>query len=114
ANRMSTTARINRLVRQAIPKGKPAKIIWYPTGFSKSRILRVVTPAWKAVPRFQRISKLRQTLESNLTSQERAQIFRISVLTAREFKRLIRALPAGHLDPSRRNRLNGKRRRVAG
>src|SRR6266571_2823229 len=94
---MSTTDRINKLVRQAIPKGMPAKIIWYPTGFSKSQILRVITPAWKTLPRFQRISKLRQTLESNLSSQERARIFRISVLTAQEFKRLREMLPPGHL-----------------
>src|SRR5437667_3332815 len=85
---MTTTVRINRLVRQAIPKGKPAKIIWYSTGFSNSRILRVVTPAWRTLPRFQRISKLRQTLESNLSAQDLRQIFRISVLTAQEYKRL--------------------------
>jgi hypothetical protein len=110
---MSTTARINRLVRQAIPRGKPAKIIWYPTGFSKSRILRVVTPAWKTLPRFQRISKIRQTLESNISSHELAQIFRISVLTSNEFKRLLRALPDGHPDTSRRSRPNGSHRLVS-
>src|SRR5436305_914737 len=105
---MSTTARINRLVRQAIPKGKHAKIIWYPTGFSKSRILRVVTPAWKTLPRFRRISKLRQTLDLNLSARERAQIFRISVLTAREFKRLREVLPPGHLTTSRPTHSNGR------
>src|SRR2546429_9322925 len=98
---MSTTDRINKLVRQAIPKGKPARIIWYPTGFSKSRILRVVTPAWKTLPRFQRIFKIQQAIEPNLTRQDRAKIFRISVLTAQEFKRLRQMLPAGHFSTSR-------------
>src|SRR5437870_11412421 len=110
---MSPTARINRLVRQAIPKGKPAKIIWYPTGFSKSQILRVVTPAWKTLPRFQRISKLRQTLEPDLSSQERAQIFRISVLTSREFKRLREMLPPGHLSNTGRSTANGRQKAAA-
>ena len=105
---MTTTARINRLVRQAIPKGTAAKIIWYPTGFSKSRILRVVTPAWKTLPRFQRISKVRQTLESNLSAQERAQIFRISVLTAQEFKRLREMLPPEHFSTSRPGNSHGR------
>src|SRR5437016_3328361 len=105
---MNTTDRINKLVRQAIPKGKPAKIIWYPTGFSKSQILRVVTPAWKTLPRFQRISKLRQTLECDLTPKERSQIFRISVLTAQEFKRLGRMLPPRHQSNSGRNSANGR------
>jgi len=109
---MSTTDRINKLVRQAIPKGKPAQIIWYPTGFSKSKILRVVTPAWKTLPRFQRISKLRQSLECNLTPKERSQIFRISVLTAQEFKRLGRMVPPRHHSISGRNYANGRPKAV--
>jgi len=110
---MTTTARINRLVRQAIPKGTAAKIIWYPTGFSKSRILRVVTPAWKTLPRFQRISKLRQSLEPKLNSQERARIFRISVLTSREFQRLRELLPPGHLSNTGRSTGNGRHKTAA-
>jgi len=110
---MTTTARINRLVRQAIPKGKPARIIWYPTGFSKSRILRVVTPAWKTLPRFQRISKLRQNLEPNLGPQEWAQIFRISVLTPHEYKRLREMLPPGHLSNTGRSTANGRHKAAA-
>src|SRR6266704_3519048 len=105
---MSTTDRINKLVRQAIPKGKPAKIIWYPTGFSKSRILRVVTPAWKTLPRFRRLSKLRESLESNLSAQDLAQIFRISVLTAQEFNRLREISPPGHFSTSKPANSNGR------
>src|SRR5438132_442401 len=107
---MNATARINKWVRRAIPDGKPAKIIWYPTGFSKSRILRVVTPAWKKLPRFQRISKLRQTLESNLSARELAQIFRISVLTAQEFKRLREMSPPGHFSTSTPVNSNGRQK----
>jgi hypothetical protein len=110
---MTTTARINRLVWQAIPKGKPARIIWYPTGFSKSQILRVVTPAWKSLPRFQRISKLRQTLESNLTPRERARIFRISVLTAQEFKRLRAMFPPEQVSHSGSSIANGRHKAAA-
>ena len=110
---MTTTVRINRLVRQAIPKGERAKIIWYPTGFSKSRILRVVTPAWKTLPRFQRISKLRETLEPKLSSQERRQIFRISVLTPHEYKRLRKMLPPGHLSNTGRSTANGRHKAAA-
>jgi len=110
---MTTTARINRLVNQAIPKGKTAKIISYPTGFSKSRILRVVTPAWQTLPRFQRISKLRQTLEPKLSSQERGQVFRISDLTSREFKRLREMLPPGHRSNTGRSTANDRHKAAA-
>src|SRR6266852_6190873 len=104
---MSTTAKINKLVRKAIPKGKPARILWYPTGFGKSKILRVVTPAWKSLPRSDRIFKLQQAIEPNLTAKERAEIFRMSVLTSQEFKRLIQALPPAGITPFRRRNSNG-------
>src|SRR5437870_11446057 len=104
---MSTTAKINRLVRKAIPKGKPAKILWYPTGFGKSKILRVVTPAWKSLPRSDRIFKLQQAIEPDLTVKERAEIFRMSVLTAQEFKRLIQALPPAGVNTLGRRNPNG-------
>jgi hypothetical protein len=104
---MSTTTRINRLVRAAIPKGKPVRIIWYPTGFGKSRILRVVTPAWKTLPRSDRIFKLQQAIEPSLTPKERAQIFRISVLTAQEFKRLSLMLAPALMSSPRRLNSNG-------
>src|SRR5690348_17298089 len=104
---MSTTAKINRLVRAAIPKGKPARILWYPTGFGKSKILRVVTPAWKSLPRSDRIFKLQQAIEPNLTVTEREKIFRLSVLTAQEFKRLIQVLPPAGITMFPRRGSNG-------
>ena len=90
---MSTTAKINQLVRRALPKGKPATIIWRATGFSDSRTLRVVTSAWKTLPRSARISKLQQAIVPSLNAKERAHIFRISVLTPAEFKRLANIVP---------------------
>ncbi|MEW6302415.1 MAG: hypothetical protein AB1705_03030 [Verrucomicrobiota bacterium] len=92
---MSTTARIKKLVKSAIPKGKPFKIAWEPTGLGKSQILRVITPAWKSLPRSQRIMKLQQALDDQLKPQERAHIFRVSVLTDAEWNRLHEALPNG-------------------
>ena len=97
---MTTTGKINRLVRRALPKGKPAKIMWLPTGFSRSRILRVVTPAWKNLPRSQRIYKLQRALEADLTAREQQRIFRISVLTPAEFERLAQVVPRKFLTGS--------------
>jgi hypothetical protein len=97
---MSTTGKINRLVRRALPKGKPAKIMWLPTGFSQSRILRVVTPAWRTLPRSQRIYKLQRALEADLTAREQQRIFRISVLTPAEFERLAQVVPRKFLTGS--------------
>src|SRR5207253_5489843 len=95
---MSTAAKINKLVRQALPKGNTARIIWRSTGFSNSQTLRVVTPAWKTLSRRQRISKLEQALGPTLNAKERARIFRISVLTPAEFKRLAKIVPQQFLN----------------
>ena len=110
---MTTTARINKLVKGVIPKGEPFRIIWEPTGMGKWRILRVVTPAWKSLPRFERIHKVQQAVEPNLTPYERAQIFRFSVLTPSELKRLERLTPAGHRSNSRRSRSEGRYKAAA-
>src|SRR5947207_15405437 len=104
---MTANSRIHRLVGAAIPKGKPFKVLWEPTGIGEWRILRVVTPAWKSLPRFERIHKVQQAVEPNLTERERAQIFRFSVLTPAEFKRLEQMLPARK---SRQSNSNGRRR----
>jgi hypothetical protein len=109
---MSTTTRINTLVRQTLPKGKPVRIIWHPTGFSRSEILRVVTPAWKNLPRYKRILKLQQGIAPHLTGRERAHIFRISVLTPNEFKRFARLVPKDFLIG--RSSSNGRRGAVKG
>jgi hypothetical protein len=105
---MTTSARIQGLVKGAIPKGKPFRIMWEPTGIGRWRILRVVTPAWKSLPRSERILKVQNAVEPGLTARERAQVFRFSVLTAAEFKRLEAALPPRHLSASRRARANGR------
>src|SRR5438874_5599082 len=105
---MKTSARINQLVKTAIPKGKPFRVIWEPTGIGKWRILRVVTPAWKSLPRFERIHRMQQAVEPHLSARERAQIFRFSVLTPGEFKRLAAMLPPRQLLTSRRSYSNGR------
>ena len=85
-----------------IPKGKPFRVMWEPTGIGRWRILRVVTPAWKSL-RSGRILKVQRAVEPRLTARERAQVFRFSVLTAAEFKHLEAALPPGHPSASRRS-----------
>src|SRR5262245_42220751 len=94
---MSVTAKINRLVRQALPKGRPLKIIWRRTGLRNSRTLRVVTPAWKTLSRHDRILRLENAIATKLSARERSLIFRISVLTPAEFKRLSEVVPARYL-----------------
>lgn len=91
---MTTTARINKLVKAAIPKGQPFRVLWEPAGIGKWRILRVITPAWKSLPRFERIHRLQQAVEPNLSAQERAQILRFSVLTPTELRRLEQMRPS--------------------
>ena len=85
---MSTETKIKNLVRGIIPKGKAFKISWHPAGFGGYRVLRVITPAWRTLPRFERILKVQNVISDGLAQNEQKHILRVSVLTANEYKRL--------------------------
>ena len=110
---MTAIARINKSVKAAIPQNKPFRVIWEPTGIGKRQILRVVTPAWKSLPKSERVRKVREAVEPNLTLGERAQIFRFSVLTPAELRRLDQVLPARHRSVSRMSNSNGRPKAAA-
>src|SRR5258706_3647691 len=88
---MSTTAKINKLIRNTV--GRPAKILWVPTGIGNSQTLNVITSAWRKLSPNERAIKLESALDPSLTRKERASIFYTSVLTPAEFKRLAQMLP---------------------
>src|SRR5437870_7753751 len=110
---MTATARINKLVKAVIPQDKPFRVMWEPTGIQKWQILRVVTPAWRSLPKSERVRKVREAVEPNLTAQERANIFRFSVLTPAELRRLDQVLPARHRFTSRPSNSNGRHKAAA-
>ena len=85
---MNSMVRINKVVRAALPKGKRARITWLPTGVGKSKILRVITPAWKSLPRSERILRLQQAVETNVQRSDLIHLFRISVMTQDELRAL--------------------------
>ena len=89
---MSTEAKVRKVVRDVLPKGKTFKIRWQPVGFGRYRVLRVITPAWRSLPRFERILKVQKAIRDGLAAKDRAGILRVSVLTANEYKRLHPAL----------------------
>src|SRR5436190_8472683 len=101
---MNTEAKVRKIVREVLPKGRKFRIAWQPVG-KRYRVLRVITPAWRSLPRFERILKMREAIASGLTLQERKNIFRVSVLTAKEYEPLRRLLP-----PAPRAAARGKRR----
>ncbi|MGD1085275.1 MAG: hypothetical protein ABSA47_11080 [Verrucomicrobiota bacterium] len=89
---MNTETKVKKLVRQIIPKGKAFRISWVPAGFGRYRVLRVITPAWRTLPRFERILKVQNVISDGLAKNERKHILRVSVLTSNEYKRLHPAL----------------------
>lgn len=85
---MSTETKVKKLVKDVLPKGKTFQLRWQPVGFGRYRVLRVITPAWRSLSRFQRILKLQAAITNGLAPKERADILRVSVLTADEYKHL--------------------------
>ena len=101
---MSTEAKVRKIVREALPKGRRFQIAWQPVG-KRYRVLRVVTPAWRSLPRFERILKMQEAIARGLTPRERKKIFRVSVMTAEEYEPFRHLLP-----PSPRRSSRSKRR----
>ena len=107
---MSTETKVKKLVKDLLPKGKTFRLRWQLVGFGRYRVLRIVTPAWRSLPRFKRILKLQRAITDGLSAKERANILRVSVLTADEYKKLNPALLT-HRPPrtrTRRQPANGK------
>lgn len=85
---------VTQIIRSAIPAGLPYKVSRQKTGIDGTHILRVITPAWKSLPVYQRVLKVTDVLYGKLPPKERAKIFRVSVLTEAEMKRLQGGSPA--------------------
>ena len=80
--------KVKKLVKEVLPKGKAFHLRWQPVAFCPYRVLRVITPAWRSLPRFQRILRVQRAITAGLAPKERQDILRVSVLTAEEYKRL--------------------------
>src|SRR2546425_7927514 len=89
---MSTETKVKKLVKDLLPKGKAFRLRWQTVGFGRYRVLRVITPAWRSLSRFERILKLQKAITASLDPKERDDILRVSVLTADEYQRLHPAL----------------------
>ena len=83
---MSTEAKIKRLIREVIPKGRPFKITWQPAGVGQYHVLNVITPAWRSLRRSERSRKIQKAFDRSLTPRERKYIFFVSVQTPEEYK----------------------------
>ena|SRR6266446_8446649 len=106
---MRATAHLNELLRQLIPKGQRFRVSLEPTGVGKYQVLRIVTPAWRSLPRFERILKVHKAM-AHLSEKETNNILRVSVLTAEEYRRLRKNLGPRRAirGKSRRRAANGK------
>src|SRR5437899_2902399 len=106
---MSTETKVKQLVKDVLPRGKAFRLHWQPVGFGPYRVLRVITPAWRSLSRFERILKVQKAITAGLGPNEREDILRVSVLTADEYKRLHPALL-----PSRSVRARARRQSANG
>ena len=81
----------NRKIKSAVDAVVPAAqgftIYLSPTGFDKTEVVRVVTPAWQRLGKAERIAKVQHAVLPELDSSERGRIFRFSVLTPKEWEK---------------------------
>jgi len=86
-------ARIKKMVQSVLPRGQGFQVRLSDSGFDESKVVRVITPAWKRLQRNARIFKLLEVESQFLTPDDRRHILRYSVLTPQEFDRMVKESP---------------------
>jgi hypothetical protein len=85
---MSLDDSVKEAVQAVLPKGARFRLTFEPMRFSGTKIVRVITPAWKTLNRAERVLRLQRSLNDHLSPTQQKHIFRVSVLTPEEFKEL--------------------------
>ena len=86
-------SRVKKMIQAVIPRGQTFQIRLSDSGFDESKVVRIITPAWKRLQRHQRILKLLEAQDQFLTPEDRQHILRYSVLTPQEFERHVKESP---------------------
>lgn len=86
-------SQIKKLVQSVVPRGQTYQIRLSDSGFDESKVVRIITPAWKRLQRNERILKLLEAQEKFLTEEDRRHILRYSVFTPQEFERHVKESP---------------------
>ena len=105
---MRATTSVNEVIRQVIPRSHRFRATLEPTGVGKYKVLRIVTPAWKSLPRFERILKVQKAIDAHLSESRTNEILRVSVLTADEYERLRKNIAPNPPLRKASRRANGK------
>ena len=82
-------AKIKSVVQNFLPKGANFRLYVVDSKIGKMKIVRVVTPAWKTLQPADRIFRIIQAANANLSPAEQNNILRFSVLTPDEYKDIV-------------------------
>jgi hypothetical protein len=80
----ATISEVKAELRQQLD-GYSFTLLAEPTGFGGYQIWRIITPAWKRMPRMERILKMQRALLPVIPTAEQKKILRFSVLTPEEW-----------------------------
>jgi hypothetical protein len=88
------------VVQAVLPKGARFRLRVIDSKIGGMKVVRVVTPAWKKLPHFDRILRVLRVANTALSDAERKSILRFSVLTPDELRLLtnkpLRKMAAHH------------------
>jgi hypothetical protein len=82
------TRKIRSVVQTVLPKGAYFRLRVIDSKIRGMKVVRVVTPAWKSLAPSDRILKILELANAELSNAERKGILRFSVLTPDELKLL--------------------------
>jgi len=82
-------AKIANAIKAALPSDRGFKIKIVNSGVGDAKIVRIVTDAWKSKRPTERIQRVLRAVNPKLTEDEQWSVLRYSVLTEKEYQRLV-------------------------
>jgi hypothetical protein len=106
---MTLKQKIEEAIRRTLPKGATCTVSITRSGVQDTVVVRVITSAWKSLPRFVRTLRIQKALQSALTAREQEKVLRVSVFGPEELRRTLfyRSSASGG-DRAKRNLLTAK------
>lgn len=77
--------KISSAVKRILPPGKSFKLKLADSNIGEMKIVRIITPAWRSLRPAERIGKVIEAVNPQLTPAEQKKILRFSVLTPDEY-----------------------------
>ncbi len=86
---MTFKQKVEKAVREALPKGASCTVLLTKSGVRDTVIVRVITSAWKSLPGYIRVLRIQNRIRNFLSPSDQQKILRVNVFTPDQLREVI-------------------------